>query len=349
MASRVQTDEEAGKGGSVWSLDQKLDQPMEEEAKRLKNMYGEKKFSALLVLQLAFQSLGVVYGDLGTSPLYVFYNTFPDRIEDPEDVIGALSLIIYSLSLVPLLKYVLIVCRANDNGQGGTFALYSLLCRHANIKITPNQEWCNEGLTAYSHSVVPGQSFAARTRRWLEGNAFKKNALLVLVLIGSCMVIGDGILTPAISDVVVLVAVAIIVGLFSVQHYGTDKVGWLFAPVVLVWFILIGGIGVFNIWKHDSSVLKAFSPVCIYHYFKRGGRDSWASLGGIMLSITAYTGQAAYLLKNPDHAVGAFYHSIPELVTSYMLNRQSKKKLSCNASPQKSHLNTDITPTACTK
>lgn len=77
-----------------------------------------QKFSALLLLRLAFQSLGVVYGDLGTSPLYVFYNTFPHGIQDPEDVIGALSLIIYSLTLIPLLKYVFIVCRANDNGQG---------------------------------------------------------------------------------------------------------------------------------------------------------------------------------------------------------------------------------------
>lgn len=77
-----------------------------------------QKFSSILLLQLAFQSLGVVYGDLGTSPLYVFYNTFPHGIEDTEDVIGALSLIIYSLTLIPLLKYVFIVCRASDNGQG---------------------------------------------------------------------------------------------------------------------------------------------------------------------------------------------------------------------------------------
>ncbi|KAK3021684.1 hypothetical protein RJ639_047108 [Escallonia herrerae] len=101
----------------MWVLEQKLDQPMDEEAGRLRNMYSEKKFSAMLLLRLAFQSLGVVYGDLGTSPLYVFYNVFPDGIGDPEDVIGALSLIIYSLTLIPLLKYVFIVCRANDNGQ----------------------------------------------------------------------------------------------------------------------------------------------------------------------------------------------------------------------------------------
>ncbi|KAL2473956.1 Potassium transporter 10 [Forsythia ovata] len=345
--------------GDMWVLDQKLDQPMEEEAGRLRNMYREKKFSSILLLRLAFQSLGVVYGDLGTSPLYVFYNTFPNGIDDTEDVIGALSLIIYSLTLIPLLKYVFIVCRANDNGQGGTFALYSLLCRHAKVKIIPNQHRTDEELTTYSRSTFHELSFAAKTKRWLEVNTFRKNALLILVLVGTCMVIGDGILTPAISvlsasggikvdhpkmsnDVVVLVAVVILVGLFSMQHYGTDKVGLLFAPIVLLWFLLIGGIGIFNICKYDSSVLKAFSPVYIYRYFKRGGKAGWTSLGGIMLSITgtealfadlahfpvsaiqlaftvvvfpclllAYSGQAAYLMQNKEHVIDAFYRSIP--------------------------------------
>ncbi|PKI70145.1 hypothetical protein CRG98_009477 [Punica granatum] len=176
------------------------------------------------------------------------------------------------------------------------------------------------------------------------------------------MVIGDGILTPAISvlsaaggikvdhprmsnDVVVLVAVAILVGLFSMQHYGTDKVGWLFAPIVLLWFLLIGGVGAFNIWKYDSSVLKAFSPVYIYRYLKHGGKDGWTSLGGILLCITgtealfadlahfpvsavqlaftivvfpclllAYSGQASYLMMNKEHVYDAFYRSIPDAI-----------------------------------
>ncbi|KAH9747267.1 Potassium transporter 11 [Citrus sinensis] len=360
MAARVEIDEdnETNKG-SMWVLDQKLDQPMDEEAGRLRNMYREKKFSSLLLLRFAFQSLGVVYGDLGTSPLYVFYNTFPHGIDDPEDIIGALSLIIYSLTLIPLLKYVFIVCRANDSGQGGTFALYSLLCRHAKVITIPNQHRTDEELTTYSRSTFHEKSFAAKTKRWLEHQTFRKNALLMLVLVGTCMVIGDGILTPAISvlsasggikvdhphmsnGVVVLVAVVILVGLFSLQHYGTDRVGWLFAPIVLLWFLLIGGIGMLNIWKYDSSVLKAFSPVYIYRYFRRGGRDGWTSLGGIMLSITgtealfadlahfpvsaiqiaftvvvfpclllAYSGQAAYLMNHQDHVVDAFYRSIP--------------------------------------
>ncbi|KHG01691.1 Potassium transporter 11 [Gossypium arboreum] len=359
MTSRIEMDEDNDNRGSMWDLDQKLDQPMDEEAGRLRNMYKEKKSSALLLLRLAFQSLGVVYGDLGTSPLYVFYNTFPGKIEDPEDVVGALSLIIYSLTLIPLLKYVFVVCKANDNGQGGTFALYSLLCRHAKIKTIPNQHRTDEELTTYSRSTFHEQSFAAKTKRWLERHVSRKNALLILVLVGTCMVIGDGILTPAISvlsaaggikvdhpgmsnGVVVVVAVVILVGLFSLQHYGTDKVSWLFAPIVLVWFLVIGGIGIYNIWKYDSSVLKAFSPVYIYRYFRRGGKDGWTSLGGIMLSITgtealfadlshfpvaavqlaftvvvfpclllAYSGQAAYLMSNRDHVVDAFYHSIP--------------------------------------
>ncbi|KAG8043464.1 hypothetical protein GUJ93_ZPchr0458g22849 [Zizania palustris] len=349
--------------GSMWELDQNLDQPMDEEASRLKNMYREKKFSSVLLLRLAFQSLGVVFGDLGTSPLYVFYNTFPHGVEDDEDVIGALSLIIYTLTLIPLLKYVFVVLRANDNGQGGTFALYSLLCRHAKISTIPNQHKTDEDLTTYSRQTYEENSVAEKIKRWLEAHAYKRNCLLILVLIGTCTAIGDGILTPVISvlsasggikvqnpnmstDVVVLVAVIILIGLFSMQHYGTDKVGWLFAPLVLLWFILIGSVGALNIHKYDSSVLKAYNPVYIYRYFqRRGNSDSWTSLGGIMLSITgtealfadlchfpvlaiqiaftlivfpclllAYTGQAAYIISHKDHVSDAFYRSIPDAI-----------------------------------
>ncbi|CAJ1935742.1 unnamed protein product [Sphenostylis stenocarpa] len=227
MSSRVDTDDESDNRGSMWDLDQKLDQPMDEEAGRLRNMYREKKTSslqytatfphtfakrgafwhwgmlvnvALLLLRLSFQSLGVVYGDLGTSPLYVFYNTFPNGVKDQEDVIGALSLIIYSLTLVPLLKYVFVVLRANDNGQGGTFALYSLLCRHAKIKTIPNQHRTDEELTTYSRSTFHERSFASKTKRWLEEQESARSVILILVLVGTCMVIGDGILTPAISE-----------------------------------------------------------------------------------------------------------------------------------------------------
>ncbi|XP_058755109.1 potassium transporter 10-like [Vicia villosa] len=147
------------------------------------------------------------------------------------------------------------------------------------------------------------------------------------------------------SGVVVVVAVIILVGLFSVQHYGTDKVGWLFAPIVLVWFLLIGGIGIYNIWRFGGRVLKAFSPLYVYRYIRNGRKESWLSLGGILLSITgtealfadlanfpvssvqiaftllvfpclllAYSGQAAYLVHNLHHSQDVFYRSIPEKI-----------------------------------
>ncbi|PWZ45933.1 hypothetical protein Zm00014a_024563 [Zea mays] len=280
--------------GTMWELDQNLDQPMDEEAGRLKNMYREKKFSSALLLRLAFQSLGVVFGDLGTSPLYVFYNIFPRGIGEgeDEDVIGALSLIIYTLTLIPLLKYVFVVLRANDNGQGCVtfgFVVSVVLSASGGIKVQ------NQNMS---------------------------------------------------TDVVVLVAVVILIGLFSMQHYGTDKVGWLFAPIVLLWFILIGSVGAINIHKYDSSVLKAYNPMYIYRFFRRRkNSDVWTSLGGIMLSITgtealfadlchfpvlaiqiaftlivfpclllAYTGQAAYIISNKTHVADAFYRSIPAAI-----------------------------------
>ncbi|KAJ3678384.1 hypothetical protein LUZ60_002187 [Juncus effusus] len=347
--------------GPMWELDRNLDQPMDEEAGRLQVMYREKKFSSILLLKLAFQSLGVVFGDLGTSPLYVFNNVFPHGVKDKEDITGALSLIIYSLTLVVLLKYVLVVLRANDNGQGGTFALYSLLCRHAKISTIPNQHRTDEFLTTYSRQTYDEKSLPSKIKKCLEDHTFIKNLILTLVLVGTCMAIGDGILTPAISvlsasggmkvefpkmsnDVVVIISVLILIALFSMQHYGTDKVGWLFAPIVFLWFLLIGTVGAINLYKYDRTVLKAFNPFCILRYFKRG-KNNWTSLGGIMLSITgtealfadlchfpvtaiqiaftlvvfpclllAYTGQAAYISDNMDHVFHAFYLSIPDRI-----------------------------------
>ncbi|XP_057862193.2 putative potassium transporter 12 isoform X4 [Cryptomeria japonica] len=335
----------AGDSGRIWELDNKLDDGTDAEAGRVRGMGHRKELKATTVLRLAFQSLGVVYGDLGTSPLYVFRSTFPQGIDDIEDVLGSLSLIIYTLTMIPLIKYVFFVMRANDNGEGGTFALYSLLCRHAKVNTIPNQHRKDKELTTYSQCEIEGKSVAARTKHWLEEKSYRQNALLILVLLGTCMVIGDGILTPAISDIVVVVALVILVGLFSMQKCGIDRVGWLFAPVVLIWFLSIGTIGIYNICKHNPKVLKAFSPYYILEFFRRGKKHKWVSLGGIMLSITgtealfadlghfsslsvqiaftvvvfpclllAYIGQAAYLTQHPYDVSEAFYRSIPDAV-----------------------------------
>uniref|UniRef100_M8CUN8 Potassium transporter n=1 Tax=Aegilops tauschii TaxID=37682 RepID=M8CUN8_AEGTA len=311
-------------------------------------------------LQLAFQSIGVVYGDVGTSPLYVYSSTFPDGIRHPDDLLGVLSLIIYTLVLLPMLKYVFIVLYANDNGDGGTFALYSLISRYAKIRLIPNQQAEDASVSNYSIEEPNSQMRRAQwVKQRLESSKAAKIALFTITILGTSMVMGDGTLTPAISVLsavsgirekapnltqseVVWISVAILFLLFSVQRFGTDKVGYSFAPIISVWFIFIAGIGVYNLAAHDVTVLRAFNPKYIVDYFGRNGKEAWVSLGGVVLCITGteamfadlghfniraiqlsftfilfpsvalcYMGQASYLRKFPQDVGDTFYKSIP--------------------------------------
>lgn len=154
---------------------------------------------------MAYQSLGVVYGDLSISPLYVFKSTFAEDIHHSktnEEIYGVLSIIFWTLTLIPLLKYVFIVLKADDNGEGGTFALYSLLCRHARVSSLPNWQSADQDLSEYkTDGVVTNPKKAPRLglKSTLEKHGVLQKCLLLLALIGTCMVIGDGVLTPAIS------------------------------------------------------------------------------------------------------------------------------------------------------
>ncbi|GMH24010.1 hypothetical protein Nepgr_025853 [Nepenthes gracilis] len=114
-------------------------------------------------MSLAFQSIGVIYGDIGTSLLYVYSSTFTDGIQNTKAIPGVLSLIIYTIILLPMLKYVFIVLRANDNGDGGTFALYSLLCRHAKVGMIPNQQSENEESSNYKSPEAPPEASKSLT------------------------------------------------------------------------------------------------------------------------------------------------------------------------------------------
>lgn len=329
-----------------------------------------KKDSWKTVLTLAYQSLGVVYGDLSTSPLYVYKSTFAEDIqhsETNEEIYGVLSFVFWTLTLIPLLKYVFIVLRADDNGEGGTFALYSLLCRHARISTLPNCQLADEELSAYNKDVILSDnksSIGSSLKYTLEKHRVLQKMLLILALIGTCMVIGDGVLTPALSVfsavsglelsmskehhqyVEVPVACAILVFLFSLQHYGTHRVGFLFAPIVITWLLCISAIGLYNIFHWNPHVFKALSPYYMYKFLKKTQKGGWMSLGGILLCITgseamyadlghfsqlsikiaftclvypslilAYMGQAAYLSKHhnieSDYRIG-FYVSVPE-------------------------------------
>ncbi|MBA0596133.1 hypothetical protein Gorai_012968, partial [Gossypium raimondii] len=153
-------------------------------------------------LLFAYQSLGVVYGDLSTSPLYVYKSTFAEDIqhsESNEEIFGVLSFVFWTLTLVPLFKYVFVVLRADDNGEGGTFALYSLICRHANVSLLPNRQVADEAVSTYKLEHPPEKRSSSRVKVYLEKHKVLHTALLILVLLGTCMVIGDGVLTPAIS------------------------------------------------------------------------------------------------------------------------------------------------------
>ncbi|KAJ4711136.1 Potassium transporter [Melia azedarach] len=329
-----------------------------------------KKESWRTVLTLAYQSLGVVYGDLSTSPLYVYKSTFAEDIEHSEtneEIYGVLSFVFWTLTLVPLLKYVFIVLRADDNGEGGTFALYSLLCRHARVNSLPNCQLADEELSDYKKegsSLSPKTSFGSKLKSTLERYRVLQRFLLILALIGTCMVIGDGVLTPAISVfsavsglelsmakehhkyVEVPVACVILIVLFALQHYGTHRVGFLFAPVVLIWLVCISAIGLYNILHWNPHVYQALSPYYMYKFVKKTQKGGWMSLGGILLCITgseamfadlghfsqlsikiaftslvypslilAYMGQAAYLSQHhvlDNHYRVGFYVSVPE-------------------------------------
>ncbi|RWR86907.1 potassium transporter 4-like protein isoform X3 [Cinnamomum micranthum f. kanehirae] len=314
------------------------------------------------ILLLAYQSFGVVYGDLSTSPLYVYTSTFIGKLQNhqnEEAIFGVFSLIFWALTLIPLIKYVFIVLSADDNGEGGPFALYSLLCRHARFSLLPNQQAADEELSTYKYGPSTRIVLNSPLKTFLEKHKKLRTALLLVVLFGACMVIGDGVLTPAISVIssvsglketerkltegeVMLIACCILVGLFTLQHYGTHRVAFLFAPVVIIWLISIAGIGIFNIIRWNPKIWHATSPYFIYKFFRETGKDGWISLGGILLCMTGteamfadlghfnalsiriafafvvypclvlqYMGQAAFLSKNLDSIPYSFYDSIP--------------------------------------
>lgn len=302
------------------------------ESSRVTGMasHGSNLLTIASILQLAFQSIGVIYGDIGTSPLYLFASTFPDGIYHPDDVLV------------------------------GTSALYSLICRHAKVSVVPNQQAEDTELSTYK-LVTPGRELkrALKKKEALEKSNAAKTTLLILTVLGAFMVIRDGLLNPFIStlerihtvdkspsqEVVAMITVAILFVLFYVQRFGTQTVGYTFAPVVLIWYLFIALIGIYNIAQHGTSVFQSFHPKYIFYYFRRNSKQGWISLGGIVLCITGteamftdlghfsihsiqiaftgivypslictYLGQAAYLRKFPENVADTFYKSTPSAI-----------------------------------
>ena len=211
--------------------------------------------------------LGVVYGDIGTSPLYAFQTVlglFPRHHATDGEVLGCLSLIFWSLFLIVTVKYVLLVMRADNRGEGGILALMALAQRTA---------------------VAP------RIRR----------VIMLIGVGGACLLFGDGVITPAISvlsavegievslpqaaEVVLPISAVVIVLLFAVQSRGTSLVGRLFGPVMVLWFVAIGVLGAIQV-AHNPSVLAAMMPGHALLFIARHSGFAFLVLGAVVLAVT---------------------------------------------------------------
>lgn len=312
-------------------------------------------------LLFSFQSLGVLYGQLSAAPLYVFGTVPPKDFVSDETAYGLFSFIFWTMTIISLLKYALIVLRADDDGEGGTFALYSILCRHAKVGLLPNDRSANEVMNYEAGSPFKVK-VESRARRAIAKHKSSHYLMLFLALFGSCMAIGDGVLTPALSVlsassgfgrslshikfssresedkkiskalkeyVPVPVACAILVCLFMLQHYGTHKIGFIFAPIVIIWLLFISGVGIYNIFHWNQHIFRAMSPTYMYNFVINTHVHGWRSLGSIILCVAGseamfaglghfskksikitficliypvlvlcYAGQAAYISKN---------------------------------------------------
>lgn len=274
---------------------------------------------------LALAALGVVYGDIGTSPLYTMKEVFSGAHHPvpitPEHILGILSVIFWSLVIVVALKYVVFVMRADNRGEGGIMALMALVLRG-----------------------IADKPYA--------------NGLMLLGLFGAALFYGDSVITPAISVLsavegleivtpafkpyILPISLAVIVGLFIVQKQGTSRIGGLFGPIMVLWFITLGTLGILSI-SQNPSVLSALNPLYAFHYFLIDPMLGFFSLGAAVLALTGgealyadmghfgrkpvqlawfglvlpalvlnYYGQGALLLKNPEAIVNPFYHLAPD-------------------------------------
>ena len=288
-------------------------------------MSGSEATTRKSLQALALAALGIVFGDIGTSPLYAFEQVFSNGAHSVPvsdiNILGVLSLFFWSLMMVVTLKYVFFIMRADNHGEGGIMALMAL---------------------ALSKSTA---------------NPKLRNTLLILGLIGASFFYGDGVITPAISvlsaveglelispdlkDMVLPVALGILGLLFWSQHHGTGSIGKLFGPVMLLWFVTIGALGISNI-AHHPGILAALDPLYAIEFLTRHGVLAFFALGAVVLCLTGaealyadmghfgplpirivwvglvlpslvlnYFGQGALLLDQPDALSNLFYLMAP--------------------------------------
>ncbi|KMU83677.1 potassium transporter 8 [Coccidioides immitis H538.4] len=284
---------------------------------------------------LAYQSIGAIYGDIGTSPLYVFSAVFASPPSSP-DLLGALSLIIWALILIATIKYVGIVLCANNHGEGGSFALLSLIRRHVKL------DWRDSMVEDDDEKIYAAKrlkSFNRSARNALKRSPMAKGLVTILAVLGVCMVMSDGVITPAQSilgavqaapgmptNIVVALACLLIVLLFAIQPFGVSRLSNFFAPIVMVWLIFNMAFGVYNLVLFDHNVIRAFSPSFAIDYIIRHKFDGWRSLGGVLLAFTGVEAlfadlgafsvkqvfsSAAFISWHPDAIVNPLFKAVP--------------------------------------
>ena len=275
---------------------------------------------------LALGALGVVYGDIGTSPLFAFRESLDahghELAVDTTNVLGILSLIFWSLIIVISIKYLVFVMRADNEGEGGILALTSLVS-------PPRGEQPKRGRYAL---VLLGLFGAAL----LYGDGMITPAISVLSAVE-----GTSVVTPALEDWVVPISIAILVGLFAIQRRGTASIGKLFGPVMVVWFGTLAVLGITHI-VDNTSVLEALNPTHAIDFFSANSFDAFVALGAVFLVVTGgealyadmghfgrkpirlawfglvlpalvlnYFGQGAMLLEHPEDIDNPFFRMAP--------------------------------------
>jgi len=250
---------------------------------------------------LALTALGVVYGDIGTSPLYAFQVALTGighPVPTAADVLGIVSLIFWALMVMVSLKYVTFVLRADNEGEGGILALLSLVG---------------------ADRVADGA---------------KLPTLVLLGVVGAALLYGDGVITPAISVLsameglklvapsfqtfIVPATMAILIGLFVIQRRGTESIGRLFGPVMVIWFVVIGLLGATNIWT-APAIIKAINPAAAVGFLAANPVIAFAVIGAVFLALTG--GEALYAdMGHVGHAAirrAWFGLVLPALILNY--------------------------------
>jgi KUP system potassium uptake protein len=295
------------------------------------------------VAKLALGALGVVYGDIGTSPLYALKEcvTMPHGVvPDVANIFGLLSLFFWSITLVVSVKYILYVMRADNNGEGGVLSLMALAARVGTVK-----------------TAVPGDKGKPQKRHNWQEVKRSKFALIMIGLFGAALLYGDGVITPAITvlsaieglevathaftPIVAPLTCGILIALFWVQKRGTGGIGAVFGPVTLVWFMAIAACGLPWVVRHPE-ILGAVNPIHAVRFFAAHGKHGFLVLGSVVLCITGgealyadmghfgtrairlawyacvfpalllnYFGQGALLLERPEAVSNPFYALVP--------------------------------------